>query len=356
MSFLKDNIKDGLELIAEDLVYKNKGILAADESIGTIGKRFATIDVENTEENRRKYRELLLTTEGLEKYIGGVILFSETFDQKDSEGNSFIDILKEKNIHAGIKLDQGLENTENNEFITKGLDDLSERASKFVKKGAKFAKWRCVFRIDEMNELPSDESVLKNTQNLASFALICQINHLVPIVEPEILMEGKHDMQTCHDANKKVLSELIYQLNKNDVFLPAVIIKTNMVTDGSEYESKEENEFLTEDIADKTIESLANTLPITIKGVTFLSGGQKSSDAIDRLQEINNMLNYSPWPLTFSFGRALQENVLKEWKPNCPHEDVLKLQEELLKCAMKCSLATIPEERKKDKSFKIEIE
>lgn len=343
MSFLKDEEKDHLENIAHLMVFNDKGILAADESTNTIGKRFDSIKVENNLENRRKYRELLFTTPDLNKYIGGVILYKETFEQSTVDGkHKFIDILKDQGICVGIKLDEGLVSFKDSSHIeqsTQGLLTLSERAEFFKQKGADFAKWRCVYRIDEDLKLPSEELIVNNAKVLAEYALICQIIGLVPIIEPEVLMEGSHSLEKCQKVTKRVLSEVIYQLHKQDVYLPGIVLKPNMVLPGKDYVfvDTDEADFLIEDIAHGTIDVLVDTIPTSIPGIAFLSGGQSSELAIDYLKEINSVHNYAPWALTFSYGRGLQENVLKAWQGI--DKNIKIAQDELIKSAESCSVA-----------------
>lgn len=344
MSFLKDYEKEKLEETANLIVRNGKGILAADESTNTIGKRFGTINVENTEENRRKYRELLFTTPDLETYIGGTILYKETFRQSTSDGVKFIDILKNKGIKIGIKLDEGLSPYKLSQFTTNGISTLQSRAEEFKTLGADFAKWRCVYNVQHSDDdertfsTPTEDLIISNSSNLADYALICQINGLVPIVEPEVLMDGDHHIDTCQAVTKRVLAELIYQLHLKDVYLPAVIIKPNMVLPGIDHDTSN-NEFILEDIAHATIETLVDTIPISIPGIVFLSGGQSPEDAIERLAEINKTFNYTPWALTYSFGRAIQNGVLTVWEGS--DKNLISAQDMLFNNVESCSHASV---------------
>lgn len=325
-----------LETTMEHLLQEGKGILAADESNGTIGKRFASINVENTEENRRKYRHLLATTNELEHYIHGVILFEETFTQKDDNGTPLVELFAQKGILPGIKVDKGLVELPNadNEKITEGLDGLVQRLTHFKSLGAKFAKWRNVYTISELT--PSLTAMKAGAENLARYAAACQSVGIVPIVEPEVLVDGAHSIEHCAEASELVLHELFHALFLHQVDLEHIILKPSMVTSG-----KDTKPFSDPDaVAEYTIHVFRNTVPAAVPTINFLSGGQTSIEATANLNAINNV-GYQPWLLSFSFGRALQEDCLREWGGNSAN--IEKAQAALLHRARLNSLATIGE-------------
>ncbi|KAF2073340.1 hypothetical protein CYY_005358 [Polysphondylium violaceum] len=300
------------ELIAtaKAIVAPGKGILAADESTGTIGNRFQKINVENIEENRRAYRELLIGTDNdVEKYIGGVILYEETLFQKMADGTLFVDVLKKKGIQIGIKVDKGTVQIPltDNETSTQGLDGLAERCKKYYEAGARFAKWRAVLRIDVPKGLPSQTSIVENAHTLARYAAICQANGLVPIVEPEILSDGEHTIQDCARITETVLSYVFRALQEQHVLLEGALLKPNMVLPGSLAAKA-----TPEEIAKYTVQTLQRTVPPALPGVVFLSGGQTEIEATQNLNAMNKLAN-RPWSLSFSYGRALQASVLKAW-------------------------------------------
>ena len=285
-----------------------KGILAADESTGTIGKRFASINVENVEDNRRALRELLFTTPGALQYISGVILFEETLYQSSKAGKPFVDILKEANVLPGIKVDKGtveLAGTDK-ETTTQGHDDLGKRCAKYYEAGARFAKWRAVLKIGP-NE-PSQLSIEQNAQGLARYAIICQENGLVPIVEPEILVDGPHDIDRCAYVTEVVLAACYKALNDQHVLLEGTLLKPNMVTPGSDAKK-----VAPEVIAEYTTRTLQRTVPPAVPAIVFLSGGQSEEEATKNLNAMNKLQTKKPWFLSFSFGRALQQSTLKAW-------------------------------------------
>lgn len=292
--------KTALASIAKALVAPGKGILAADESFPTIEKRFKSIGIESTEETRRVYRELLFTTPGIEEYISGVILFDETLRQK---------ILTNSAIIPGIKVDEGTEDFEGylGEKITKGLDGLAERLQDYKNLGAKFTKWRAIFTI--IGSAPSLECVEENANELAEFALISQNEGFVPIVEPEVLMEGNHDIDKCYETTHTVLKMLFIKLKEKNVDLSCLLLKPNMILPGKDNPNKADPIL----IAQKTIEALKDVVPPEVPGIVFLSGGQTPDGATDNLREMNKLGGVS-WQLSFSFGRALQEPVLKAWQ------------------------------------------
>ncbi|KTD23863.1 fructose-bisphosphate aldolase, class I [Legionella lansingensis] len=299
---------DELSTTMEKLLQDGKGILAADESTSTIGKRFDSIGIENTEENRRDYRLLLATTPELEQYIHGVILYEETFSQKDDKGRSIADLFADKGILPGIKVDKGLTilpNTDD-EKVTQGLDGLIERLEHFKKLGAKFAKWRNVYSITEFT--PSLTAIKAGAELLARYAASCQSVGIVPIVEPEVLMDGDHSIEHCAEASEMVLHELFHALFIHQVELENIILKPSMVTSG-----KSAKPFSTpEDVADYTISVFRNNVPAAVPTINFLSGGQSPQQATANLNAINST-GYQPWMLSFSYGRALQEDCLQIW-------------------------------------------
>lgn len=327
---------DELSTTMDRLLQDGKGILAADESTGTIGKRFTAIGIENSEENRRDYRLLLANTENLEQYINGVILFEETFDHQDKDGTPIAQLFADKGILPGIKVDKGLvelANTED-EKVTQGLDGLKERLIHFKEKGAKFAKWRNVYTIGDFT--PSLTAIKAGAEVLARYAAICQSVGIVPIVEPEVLMDGDHDIEHCAEACEMVLHELFRSLFVHQVELEQIVLKPSMITSGKSitpFSSPEE-------IADYTLSVFRNNVPAAVPTINFLSGGQTPQQATANLNAINST-GYQPWTLSFSYGRALQEDCLKVWsgKP----ENVQAAQTALLKRAQLNSMACFGE-------------
>lgn len=334
--YLNAEQKAELADIANRIVAKGKGILAADESTGTIGKRFSAINVENNEENRRLYRQLLFLTDNeVSNYISGVILYHETLYQKTDDGIPFAKVLADKGIIPGIKVDKGtvtLAGT-NGETTTQGLDGLDERCKQYKKDGAHFAKWRCTIKIGD-NE-PSNLSILENANVLARYASICQQNLLVPIVEPEILPDGDHDLEKCQKVTEKVLAAVYKALSDHHVYLEGTLLKPNMVTAGQSNTSKP----TTQQIGLATSTALRRTVPAAVPGIVFLSGGQSEEEASVNLNSINTAPGVKPWALSFSFGRALQQSVLQAWKGKT--ENIKNSQNELLKRAKINSLASI---------------
>ncbi|EGG13959.1 fructose-bisphosphate aldolase [Cavenderia fasciculata] len=306
------NTKYTEELIAtaKAIVANGKGILAADESTGTIGNRFQKINLENTEENRRQYRDLLIHTDGdITKYIGGIILYEETLFQKDDNGTPFAEVLKKKGIQIGIKVDKGTVNIPqtDSETATQGLDGLGERCKKYYEAGARFAKWRAVLKIDVAKHQPSNLSILETAHSLARYAAICQENGLVPIVEPEILSDGSHSIQDTADATERVLAAVFKALSDHKVLLEGALLKPNMVLAGSSGKAADPKE-----VAYLTVRTLQRTVPPALPGVVFLSGGQTELEATANLNAINQEPN-RPWALSFSYGRALQSSIIKTW-------------------------------------------
>jgi fructose-bisphosphate aldolase class I len=321
-----------LHAVAHKMVEKGKGILAADESTPTCTKRFEGIGTESTAESRNIYRNMLFTAEKIEKYISGVILFDETFHQKElSTGLTFPEYLTSKDILPGIKVDQGLEDFGSNEKITKGLDGLSERLGKYYALGAKFAKWRAVITIG--NNIPSDDCIMKNAKILAKYAQKCQQANLVPIVEPEVLMDGVHTVDESFDVTSRALNATFDQLVEHNVNLQGIVLKPNMILSG--YECSYQANI--EEVAEKTMNCLSANVPIEVPGIAFLSGGQPDEHATLHLNEMNKY--DSDWNLTFSYGRALQQTALKAWSGKA--ENLKLAQEAFIEKAKANSLASV---------------
>ncbi|CAA6663716.1 unnamed protein product [Spirodela intermedia] len=311
-----------------------KGILAADESTGTIGKRLSSINVENVESNRRTLRELLFTTPGALQYLSGVILFEETLYQKTAVGKPFVDVLNEGGVLPGIKVDKGtveLAGT-NGETTTQGLDDLGKRCAKYYEAGARFAKWRAVLKIGATE--PSQLAITENANGLARYAIICQENGLVPIVEPEILVDGSHDIERCAAVTERVLAAVYKALNDHHVFLEGTLLKPNMVTPGSDAAK-----VAPKVVAEHTVRALQRTVPAAVPAIVFLSGGQSEEEATLNLNAMNQLSGKKPWSLSFSFGRALQQSTLKTWAGK--EENVGKAQAAFLTRAKANSEATL---------------
>lgn len=302
---------DELKSVAEAIVARQKGILAADESSPTIKKRFASIDVESTEENRRRYREILFTTEGIEPYISGVILYDETIRQSSKHEVPFPQLLSDRGIIPGIKVDKGAKPLalQPGNKVTEGLDGLRDRLAEYKQLGAKFAKWRAVMEIDEYT-LPSSYAIRANCHALARYAALCQEAGLVPIVEPEILMDGAHDIERCESITSVMLETLFGELDAHGVVLEGTLLKPNMVIPGKKCALQASPQ----EIAEATIRCMRRHVPVAVPGIVFLSGGQSAGEATDNLNAMNTMRGNSPWQLSFSYGRALQEPVLAAWK------------------------------------------
>jgi fructose-bisphosphate aldolase class I len=303
--------KEELSKIAQAMVAPNKGILAADESNPTIEKRFIPIGVESTEENRRRYREILFTTEKVENFISGVILFDETLRQSTKDGVSFPKYLSDKGILPGIKVDKGAKPLalSNEEQVTEGLDGLRERLEEYRNLGAKFAKWRAVITI--AGEFPSDYCIHVNAHALARYAALCQEATIVPIVEPEVLMDGgsmDHDLARSEEVTRKTLKEVFNQLEMQKVFLGGMILKPSMVIPG-----KKAAKVTPQAVAEATVKVYKETIPNEVPGCVFLSGGQSDVEATVHMNEVNKM-GPLPWQVSFSYGRGLQAAVLEAWK------------------------------------------
>ena len=296
-----------LEDIAAYLVSDGKGFLAADESTGTIGKRFDAINTESTEDSRRDYRELLFRAEGMQDNIGGVILFDETLRQNAEDGTPLKDLINSTGALPGIKVDKGISPfNDSEEVITGGLEDLNERCAEYAALGAKFTKWRAVIKIG--NGIPTQECIDANMKALADYAKIVQNNNMVPMVEPEVLMDGHHSVQSCFEATAKCLKTLFSMLNANDVSLKGTILKPNMLVSGTEAPIQAS----VSEVAELTLKVLKENVPSDLAGIAFLSGGQSDLLATEHLDAMNK-LGKLPWPLSFSYGRALQQPALKAW-------------------------------------------
>jgi len=302
--------KATLESVANALVAKNKGILAADESTSTIEKRFDAVRVASTEEHRRRYRELLFTAEGIERYLGGVILFDETLRQSTRDGTPFAELLSGRGILPGIKVDRGAKALAlyPGEKITEGLDGLRERLAEYRALGAKFAKWRAVIEIDA-HGLPTTYAVRANARALARYAALCQEAGLVPIVEPEVLMDGGHDIERCEEVTSGVLETVFTELDAHRVLFEGMLLKPNMVLPGKQCARRES----VQRVAEATLRCLSRYVPAAVPGIVFLSGGQSAEDATAHLNAMNQMGPH-PWEVSFSYGRALQAPVLAAWK------------------------------------------
>ncbi len=306
-----------LAAVAKAMVAPGKGILAADESTGTANKRFVPLNIAQTEENRRKYRDLLFTLPDFGTYFSGVILYDETIRQDGMRGKSFVQTLESAGAFPGIKLDTGVEHlalAPAEEKITSGLDGLAKRVEEYVKMGAKFAKWRAVITIDEKTGLPTDACLRANAHALARYGAICQAGGLVPIIEPEVLMDGtmSHSIETSHAVHVRTLRLVFEELESQNIAFGEMVLKPSYVIPGQKFGSKAS----VNDVASRTLAVLMDTVPASVAGIAFLSGGQENEDATAHLNEINVLARAQnvPWPLTFSYGRALQQPALNTWK------------------------------------------
>ncbi|MBZ9695635.1 MULTISPECIES: class I fructose-bisphosphate aldolase [unclassified Mesorhizobium] len=304
-------MSERLEDIAAAIVANGKGLLAADESSGTIKKRFDVIGVESTPDSRRDYREMMFRAkDAMAKYISGVILYDETIRQKAADGTPLVDIIKAAGAIPGIKVDAGAKPLAGfpGDTITEGLDGLRERLADYYKLGARFAKWRAVIDIDTGKGVPSVTSINSNTHALARYAALCQEAGIVPIVEPEVLMDGAHDIDTCFEVSKATLIKLYDELHAAGVVLEGTILKPNMVLSGKKSGTVDSPE----QVAEKTIKLFRETVPAAVPGIAFLSGGQEDEEATANLNAIN-AIGPHPWKLTFSYGRALQAAPQRAW-------------------------------------------
>jgi fructose-bisphosphate aldolase, class I len=310
---------DALIKTAHEMVAPEKGILAADESSGTIKRRFDAIGVESTEDNRRDYRELLFRTDGANKFISGVILYDETIRQNGADGTPLVKVLTDQGIIPGIKVDAGtkpLPGAEG-ELMTEGLDGLRERLAEYKGLGARFAKWRAVITIGD--GLPSDYCIEVNAQALARYAALCQEAGIVPIVEPEVLMDGDHSIDACFDATRRTLHSVYNQLMLQRVDLPGTILKPNMVLSGKDASKRAP----AEEVARRTVDCFKETVPAAVPGIAFLSGGQSDEEATVNLDAINRYAAKvgAPWQLTYSYGRGLQAAPQKAWSGKAENKD-----------------------------------
>ncbi|GAA0263810.1 class I fructose-bisphosphate aldolase [Rhodanobacter caeni] len=299
---------EDLESIALAMVAPGKGIIAIDESTKTIGKRLAAVGVESTEETRRAYREMLLTTPGLGEHISGAILYDETIRQSTKDGVPFTTVMKKAGIIPGIKVDKGTVPLAGfpGDMVTEGLDGLRERLREYAKLGAQFAKWRAVISISEDN--PSSTAIEANCHALARYAALCQEAGLVPMVEPEVLMDGDHSIDVSYEVHEAVLRSLFNALYEQNVMLEGTILKISMVIPGKDSEEQVD----AEEVAEATVRVLKSCVPASLPGIVFLSGGQSDAQATSHLNAINH-IGPHPWPLSFSYGRAMQQAALKLW-------------------------------------------
>ena len=302
--------KTNLASIACSLIADGRGILAADESTGTITKRFEAIGVESTEENRRSYRELLFTTPGIGEFVSGAILYDETIRQAAKDGTPFPDVMAKQNIHPGIKVDVGAKPLSGSpeETVTEGLDGLRERIAEYYDLGARFAKWRAVIKIGDL--IPTPYCIETNAHALARYARLCQDGGLVPIVEPEVLMDGGHDIDRCDEVTTETLHVVFGALYRQGVSLEGMLLKPNMVIAGKNCVRQAD----VEEVAKRTVRCLRRTVPAAVPGIVFLSGGQSEQVATAHLNAMNAKLGPHPWTLSFSYGRALQDGALKSWR------------------------------------------
>ena len=326
-----------LEEVAEAMVLPGKGILAADESTGTISSRLSQINTKSSFETRNAYRDLLFSAEGIEEYISGVIMYDETFRQSSiADGKPYPEYLMDKGILPGIKVDTGAHDLSGSEGekITQGLDGLDDRLKEYRKMGARFAKWRAVINITEDN--PSGYCISTNAHALARYAGLCQANDIVPIVEPEILMDGSHDIDDSFVVTEEVLHTVFFELYSQGVQYEQMILKPNMVLSG--YDANDRASV--DEVADATLQCFARTVPAAVPGIAFLSGGQSDEDATSHLNRMNQILDENkPWNLSFSYGRALQQPAIKTWLGKS--ENVTAAQNALINRAKLNSLATV---------------
>ena len=301
--------KEQLEKVARALVAKGKGILAADESMGTIKRRFDSIQIESSETNRRAYRDMLFTAPGIEQAISGVILFDETLRTKANDGTPFPELLDKKGIMPGIKVDKGPVDIPSfpGEVVTEGLDGLRGRLKEYRDLGAKFAKWRAVISIGD--GIPTYTCLKANGHALARYAALCQEADIVPIVEPEVLLDGNHSIERCQDVSEETLRMTFAELAEQRIYLEGMILKPSMVVSGKD-NSRQAG---VEEVAERTLRCLKRTVPAAVPGIAFLSGGQSAVSATEHLNAMNKMGPH-PWEVSFSYARALQDPALKAWK------------------------------------------
>lgn len=324
-----------LQQTAKAMVPSGKGILAIDESTGTCKKRFEALGVECTEESRREYRELLVMAPGIEESISGMILYDETLRQSTKDGRRFVDVLKSKGILTGIKVDTGAKDLalHPGEQVTEGLDGLRERLMEYSSLGAQFAKWRAVININDT--LPSSACVMANAHALARYAALCQEANIVPMVEPEMIMDGTHSIERCYEVTAQVLKALFGELNAQGVSLEATILKVSMVISGKNAAAVATEQ----EVAMQTVKCLKENVPANIAGVVFLSGGQSDEQSTVHLNLMHQLGEALPWPLSFSYGRGIQQPALKAWAAN--RSDVLGAQKLLVHRARMNGLASL---------------
>ncbi len=327
-------MSETLQKTAKAMVASNKGIIAADESAGTCQKRFDAVGVPCTEETRRAYRTMMFESAGLEQYISGVILYDETIRQNMDDGTPVPQYLEKKGIMPGIKVDGGLDELalHPNEKVTRGLDGLRERLAEYKALGAKFAKWRAVITIGK--DIPSDACIHANAHALARYAALCQEANIVPMVEPEVLIEGEHSLEQCMDASTKTLKKLFDELKGQDVMMEGTILKASMIIAGK----KAAKQSSVDEVAQATVKYLKNTVPTNLAGVVFLSGGQGDEQATAHLDAMNKIGGLA-WPLSFSYSRAIQNPVLKKWAED-PKANIKASQDILLFRSKMNSLAS----------------
>lgn len=327
-------VMEKLKEVAQKIVAPGKGLLAADESIGTAAKRFAPINLENTQENRRAFRDMFLTTKGIGQYISGVILFDETIRQNALNGKGFVDVLITEGVLPGIKVDEGTYDMPDSptEKLTKGLEGLDVRLKEYKDMGAVFCKWRAVITISETT--PTDANLLQNAKDLAQYALLCQENGLVPVVEPEVLIDGNHTREKAKKITGKTLSILFDQCQKMGVAMEGLVLKTSMVIAGKDSHEKE----TPKDVAKATIDLFEKVIPKNLAGIVFLSGGQSEIQATENLNAMH-LGQHLPWPLTFSYSRALEEGAILAWHGK--KENVSAAQRVFLHRAKMNSLASM---------------
>ena len=303
------NTHNELQSTIADLVVKGKGILAADESAPTIAKRFKAVNLESTEENRRAYRSMLLETPNLSDYISGVILFEESLTHRTADGTPLPQLAAQQGIVVGIKVDKGFLPLAGaaGDNITQGLDGLANRLAIYKQQGARFAKWREVYAISATN--PTLLGIEANAETLARYAAICQSAGMVPIVEPEVLLDGVHSIDRCYEVIKAVQHAVFHALYRHGVIFETMLLKPSMVIQGKDHPIKA----TAEEIAEKTLKELKRTVPAAVPSINFLSGGQTPAEATSNLNAINSMAGNAPWLLSFSYARALQEPVLQSW-------------------------------------------
>ena len=303
------SVQDELRATIARIVQPGKGIVAADESTPTITKRFTAVGIESTEETRRAYRTLLFTTKGVGEFVAGFILYEETLGQKADDGTPLPDLLAKQGILPGIKVDKGTTALPNadGDLITQGLDGLAERLQDYKAKGARFAKWREVYGITDRN--PTALGIKANAEVLARYAAICQAQGIVPIVEPEVLIDGDHTLERCHEVSEAVLSEVFRALARHRVLLEGMVLKPSMVLPGKEHPPKASSEV----VAKSTLEVLRRNVPAAVPTINFLSGGQSPEEATANLNAMNVMWPEAPWVLSFSYARALQDPPMKLW-------------------------------------------